>query len=493
METPELFDRFKEADSTDDRQEVLRWEDLEWSLPPEDVIHYYRVDPDAIRRWIEGQIKRRAQWGEVPDTYGFREDLRDVDPEYATELFRRTCRADEWEERVGELSKTYEGEELVDHLERIHPNAHTGLPGAVIFLNLLQEHGPEVGSYVRNHASKPWSTDGSMALLEHLAERENWSLWDEVVCGQPSTDLDKYVRKVLAQADERPGWARERLMGMEGASYIRWRERETARLGDEVARDVYRRFPNVLKSSLDEHVHIGRLNARHHGYKQLASELQRAGDEAYYDRLAAKFLSQALYVWGTTNHYESVFEHFVEYYEAIDDDTTFVERATRVLAGFQPNDEENWFTLRKNNPLTRVFFEQTERFRARPELVVDLLESSFFTVRSLGFRALEELGDAAGELAADHPQLILAAPLDRLTSRGMRSALAAMRTMVSHEPTLGSVTLSRLREAASMAYPSFSTGELVKTMGHILRQSPELRRASEQPVIYESKQGGDWA
>jgi hypothetical protein len=89
---------------------------------------------------------------------------------------------------------------------------------------------------------------------------------------------------------------------------------------------------------------------------------------------------------------------------------------------------------------------------------------------------------------------VLAAPLDRLSSPGMRAALGAIREMTEYEPSLGRVALNRLREAASLAYPSFSKGELVRTMGHILGRFPKLRRASEQPTIHDhhTMPGGHW-
>lgn len=494
METPQIFDEFKAAESTEERKQVLRLEDIEWSLPPEDLIHYYLVDPEAVRHWVDGQIKWRAQWGEVPDTNEFRKVLRDTDPVYALELFRRTCGDDEWFERVEELIEEHAGEELVARLERIHPTIPRSLTGATVQLTLLRRCGEDARRYVRAHLSEPWANSGFDPLIDYLEEQGDWELWDAAVSGQPSRQLDQYVRRVLDEADQRPGWARERLEGIAGASYVDWTGRTTARLGDDVTRDVYRRFPNLLKTRLDEHVGPGHFTARHHGYRETFRELVRAGDLEYFDRLAGKFLSQAIYVWGRANHYESVFEHLTDHYEDLTDDAEFAGRATRVLAAFGPADEEHWFTQRGNNPLSDLFFEQPERFSAAPELVSDLLESSFFTVRSLGFRALLELGERCGEMAARHANLVLAAPLDRLSARGMRAALAAIRAMAEYDETLSRIALERMRDASSLAYPSFSRGELVRTMGQILKRSPQLRRASEQPIIYENHlQGGDWA
>lgn len=485
MKTASLLEDFENASGTEQRLDLLRRVELGWGLPDEELKHYYAVDPDAVRAYVDHQIDLFARWEDVPDTADFRDFLRDSDPEYWAELFRKTCLPDEWREQIEELSRSYEGSALVDELERVHPNRASGFDGAAVFERLLSDHGDAVVPYIRAHITEPWSHSSWEALIEKLEEDGRWDLWDAAVSGQASRDFDTYVRKILDRAEEHPGWARARLNGIAGASFWTWRERRTARLGTRVAEELYRRFPTLLKTTLDEHIGFDRLNARHHGYRTLIEEALRAGDVAYVDRLAGRYLSAALFVWGDTNHFEPVFSHLVEYYEEIDDDEAYAERANRVLSAFQPEDAPHWYTLRRNNPLHDIFFEQPERFGARPELITDLLESSHAPVRSLGFRALVATGDACGRLAAENVQLVMAAPLDRLSSPGMRAALRCIRAIAEHDPSLGGLVLNRLRDASSLAHPSFSRGELVRTMGHILKQSPRLRRASEQPDIYD--------
>ncbi|MGM0558094.1 MAG: hypothetical protein ACQEVA_17040 [Myxococcota bacterium] len=494
MKTKSLFKKFEAAADAEERRELLGRLELGWGLPARELRFYYAVDPEVVRDFVDEQIEMFARWDDVPDTAPFRTYLRNHDPDYARELFRRTCSPQEWEERVASLSDSLSDDALVEELERIHPQVHGGFPGASVFEKILREHGDDVVPYIRAHIGERWHYAGWESFISLLEEQARWGLWDRAVSGSASQDFDTYVNHILESAEERPGWARQRLQGISGASFVSWVGRNVAKLGDEVAAKVYRRFPNLLKSALDEHINTFRLNARSAAYRRLFGELIRAGDLAYIDRLAGKMLSVSLYIWGDTNQYESVFEHLVNYFARIDDDAEYTERVSRALSAFQPDDEEHWYTLRQNNPLYEVFFEQPERFTARTEVITDLLESAFVAVRSLGFRALLATGDECGQLAADNVQLVLAAPLDRLPSPGMRAALAATRAMTDYEPSLGSVVLNRLREASSLAYPSFSKGELVRTMGHILRQSPELQRASEQTVIYDhaSAEGGHW-
>lgn len=484
-----LLEEFRAAEDSDARRNVLGRRSLAWDMEEAQLPALWEIDSDPVRDYVDDQIARMRMWEEAPSLTTFRDHIADQEPEYALELFRKTAGPDEWTERVAELSSNHEGDTLIEKLEESHPLHHevyTSFSGFDVFELLYDEHEDDVWPYIENHLREPWSVDGWDDFIDRLADDEEWTKWEQVVSGQPSRNLDTYVNWVLDQVDRSDGWKRRRLHGLAGASYFEWSGRKTARLDVDSACRVYAYAPELLRTILDEHVRTPDYVHDDHGYRRLAKMLLKTGDEEYFDRLAAKYLSMAFDLWyGGGDQIASVFAHFVDHYEAIEDDAEFARRANRVLLSFQPDDDERWKMTRKNNPLDEIFFEQPDRLAAEPEFAIDLLESSYSPIRSLGYRTLRATGEKCGRIASKNAHLVLGAPLDRLDRAGMRAAVDVMESMVQHDEHLAKIVVERLRTSASLTYPSFSKGELVNAIGRILNQSPSLRRPSEKPVIYE--------
>jgi hypothetical protein len=119
-----------------------------------------------------------------------------------------------------------------------------------------------------------------------------------------------------------------------------------------------------------------------------------------------------------------------------------------------------------------------------PAAVCDLIEGSEVHVQALAYRVLGQDDDRARSLAVELLDILLGTLLRPLHRKTRLAALRALANAARADGTAAARVLRRAREALRLPDKKYPKEELLRLVGQILHERPELRGPRERPVIY---------
>ncbi|MEW4529147.1 gliding motility protein [Maioricimonas sp. JC845] len=486
----DLLERYQAAETPAARGSVLDRFDLWVRLDEPAAITLYETDARTAVPFILKHLP-----GEYDQKFKFWHQLRDKalaegDQEFAFEIYRRQVDQKTWMSDILRLAdEITDPQMLCDQLEKHHPqrwNIDAGMP----IFRLVEKRGRDVFPYVRKHLASVYRSwwggrDGYTGLVRLAAKQQWWDLWSALVrmCARPEEYNAEVVR--LIDSRELSGQERQRRLLMLTGIAREWNYgpfsiARVQQLNDETAVKLYERDPDLLRGPFRMNVSAGWYQT----YPKLSEAVIDAEDERMIDFFASRFVTRAG-SWGWAEQMLETAERYSRYYEEFrDDDREFARRATNVLGQVPAFAIGNFNELTRKNRLARMFYARSPaRYLAYPEGIRDLLEAPQIHAQAVAFRVLGLPDERARQLAAANIDLLLATllrPLHRATRtlafRALANAAVDLETAqrIHHQ----------CREAMYLPNKRYPKENLVGLIGQLLHEWPELRTASEQPVVY---------
>ncbi len=399
------------------------------------------------------------------------------DDDFHFKLYRRCVDEKKWRKDVDELLLTVSDEDLADELERRHL---TYLPMDVgeVQATMLERRGEAALPYLfRKLQVYRWGQrDGGFEQLIKAAKAlPDDAFYAFVLRNHGQTQEFNKALSAHLRAGERRLVLRLAGAGAEfngpGFGYARVQP-----LSDDVAVLLYDEDPELLRGPYRRSIYAG----YHQQYPKLFERLVRAEDEELIDFLASRYATRM--GWGGPESLKSA-ENISRYYEQLlSNPEAFALRGARVLGQVPAFGIWNYRQLLKNNRLARLLYEhKPEAYLQSPEAIAELIEASEIHAQQLGFRVLSLPGAVAH--TAPHLRSLSAAILRPLHRRTRALVFGAVRN-ASTSPELAEVLLRQLREALHLPEKAYPIEELVGLVADILHRHPQLRDATEAPVVY---------
>jgi hypothetical protein len=490
----ELTGRYRRADSPGRRQIVLRKFDLWFQLDETTALELYEIDPKLAgtfilrhlpHRWLGGE--KRELWRQLIASAEAKKDdaLR-------WRLYRRQVSLAEWERDGLKLcERVRDASDLCGELERRHPEGW-GLNLAEGFYRIIQARGRDVFPYVTRHLVQVWRGwfgRGSYGKMAELARRQGWwDLWSALIrtCGGPK-EYNKEIRALLDDKSLPEHELTSRLMALAGAS----REWNWPGLGlvtvhqleEEVALDLYARFPDLLRGPFKLHAQPNFWGGS--TYSQLLKQFIGAGDDEMLDSLASRLVTRHGR-WGNGAKLLEEADKLADHYAAMKaDEAVFSRRAANVLGKVPAFSIGSYRALAKENRLARLLFERSAgSYLADPRGLGDLVEGAEIHVMALAYRALG-LDDPRARQQAPNHLTLLAGTLLRPMRRDTRAlAFGALANAASNVETARMI-LDRARDALNLPDTRYPKERLLSLIAKVIHRWPELRGPEERPVVYE--------
>ena len=488
----ELVRRFDEAGTAAKRAIVLDKYETWLRIRQGEARKLYRIDPTTSRKFILAHLPGRG-WGKEGKLWSnlHGDALARGDEELAFELYRRQIPVARWAEDILLLADRFpEPDKLDAELERRHPKGW-GLDLGKPLYQLVRKRGRDVVPYAIRHARNVYShwVRGSFEkLLDHARAKEWLDLWTTLVrtCANHK-EFNKEVRRVLNDTELSPDDKRARLGMLAGVSrewnFGGFGVATVHSLDDEVALQLYDRFPALVRGPYKPHV----APTWAADYVGLLERLIEEGEEALIDRIASRYATQA---WiGKDKHPRTeAIAKLSRYYEALrNDPPEFSRRAAAVLTLVPTYSIWNYQQLIRNNRLARLLFSRSARdYLASPSAVRDLVEASDIHVQALAYRVLALDDDRARALARESLPILQGTLLRPLHRKTRLPAFDALLNAASTEDDARRV-LARCRDALELPDKRYPKEQLIGLIGHILHRHPSLRGATEQPRVFRER------
>jgi hypothetical protein len=416
--------------------------------------------------------------------------------ELAFTLYRRQVDVNQWRSDVLALvNELTDAQRLNDALRQRHPEGW-GLKLGDGVISLLRLRGREVIPYVRDKLDTivggSYGAAAPVPLLELARERGWWDLWAAIV--RTANDPKYFNREagdLLKDTNLDEATRIERLRALAGVSREwNWPGVGLAQvhsLKDEIATRLYGRYPQLVHGPFKPHI----VPTSRQGGPLLFAAANKAGDEELVDLLASRYATRAGYerAWNRTEQVASlkVAEEIAASLQAIRDrdEATFARRAANILTQIPAFAIHNFDQLLRTNDLARLLFVRSfAAFLTVPAAVCDLIEGSEVHVQALAYRVLGQDDDRARSLAVELLDILLGTLLRPLHRKARLAALRALANAARADGTAAARVLRRAREALRLPDKKYPKEELVRLVGQILHERPELRGPRERPVIY---------
>jgi hypothetical protein len=491
--TAELQTRFRAATTSPQRQTVLRKFDLWFELDEENACSLYERDhraagPFILRRlpsnWM-GHDKRKL-WARLLALASSRQN-----DDFRWRLYRRQVPLADWtKECLALCDSMHDAAELCRELEKRHPDAMSANL-ADGFFRIVQRRGRDVFPYVLRHLREVWrgwfgrGTYGKMA--DYAREQGWWDLWAALVrvCSNSKEFSKEVLQRVQDRALPEPV-VLSRLNALAGTS----REWNWPGLGiaavhsleEETAMALYTRFPELVRGPFKLHVQSTLWGET---YPKLIEHFIAVGDEEMIDHLASRVVTRSGR-WGNASKLLADAEKLADYYGAMkSDEAVFCRRAASVLGRVPAYSIWQYNPLIKENRFARLLFERSAAsYLADPRSLADLVEGSEIHVMALAYRALGLDDPRAREQAAAHLPLLLGTLLRPMQRDTRTLAFGALANAAGTLPA-AQLILERARDAMNLPDTRYPKEALLGLIARLLYRWPELRGASERPVVYE--------
>ena len=494
----DLMAAFEEAESTTERERVLRMYDVDFDLTEETAIVLYSDAPDAARPFILDRIAAYSPYGEADA--GNWEELRTLAAEKSDSalrfgIYRKQVDNETWRREVLRLADGIDdATELCAALERRHPEGwhREGLGQA--FNGLLEKRGRDVLPYVEAHldeAYPAWGERDAFQTAVDLADRRGWEeFWGKLV--RQSANQEEYNNAILevlgddSLSDERRREKLGHLAGVGGRFDLGgWGWRHYTRILDGPAARRYGEFPSLFRQYFRPHGSPGREG----GCTAHFERLETRNDDALIDDLASKIVVQsyAYQPYGSQRAPERpLLEDLTRHYrDLMSEPEAFARRASSVLAKISVGAIWNYEMLIEFNQLGRLFFEDALRtYLSAGDAVRDFLEGANLHVQALGYRVLAQDDARARELAAENVDVIQACLFRNLYERTRSWGLEALKNAAVDADRARQI-VRRAKSALKLPDKRYPKDDVIAMIGEILHRYPQVRGASEQPVIHE--------
>lgn len=488
----ELVRRFGEADTPATRSIVLDKYETWLRLRQGEARKLYRIDPTTSRKFILAHLPGRG-WGKEGKLWSnlHADALAREDEELAFELYRRQIPVSSWAEDILLCADRFPDPDALDaELERRHPTGW-GLDLGKPLYQLVRKRGRDVVPYVIRHARNVyshWLRGSFEKLLDHARAHQWTDLWTTLVrtCANHK-EFNGEVRRVLNDAELSTDDKRARLAMLAGVS----RESNFGGFGfaivhsldDEVALQLYDRFPALVRGPYKPHV----APTWSADYGGLLERLFEESDEALIDRIASRYATQA-WIGKDKDPRARAIATLSHHYEALrGDPSEFSRRAASVLTLVPSFSIWNYRQLVRNNRLARLLFSRSARdYLASPGAVRDLVEASDIHVQALAYRVLALDDDRARALAVEALPILQGTLLRPLHRKTRLPAFDALFNAASTEDDARRV-LARCRDALELPDKRYPKEQLIELIGRILHRHPSLRGPSEQPRVFRER------
>ncbi len=398
-------------------------------------------------------------------------------------LYQQQVPLERWRQDVLRLADTVKDPaELIRRLEEHHPQGWA-LDLGPTFCDLLEKRGADLFPYLipkLHRVARGWFKKSFARLKELAEEREWWDFWGGLVRkAATAKEYNKVVRELVEQGQQErlqllTGVSRE--WNFSGLSFGHFQQ-----LDDATAVALYERYPKLLRQAFLAQIQLSGWNL----YPKLTAKAFANDDEILIDYLASRLIN-------LTGHFEkqkalmAEVDRLAEHYRQLTEEgPTFARRAASVLGQVPPYTVYNYHELVRRNKLARLLYEQTlNLYPSDPLAFQDLLESPEIHAQRTAYRAIELGSEQALEVGRQHLYLLLATLLRPLHRKTRLSAFGALAALSLNDQASAAVILERARQAWDLPERGYPKEELAALMGRILYRWPELRRPSEQPVVY---------
>jgi hypothetical protein len=503
----DLLSRFRAATERYQRNQVLNKFDIAGAqLDQQTAVALYRIDATAARPFILKHPPGGGRWGgerklpqelcELARKHG--------DEELYFTLYRMMVPQKTWEKDVEALAREVtDPATLVQELEKRHPTQSWGMDLTKGLYALAQARGREVVPYLMKHLDSVWTYSYYGAgrqgkLLEHARKQGWWDVWSVLV---RKGDNDQYNKEVLALVEDRRQPEEvtfRRLALLSGASsqwnWGRFASEQIQYLKGPTALALYERFPDLVHGPFRKHLGLNPWGSDD-GLAKLTTAALKKDDRVLIDFLASQAVLAGRYRYFHHRAGKSG-ERFLPYYERLrSDPVAFARRVASVLGQLPARSIGRLYReLLKNNQLARLFFEGSEpALLDEPRSVRDLLEAAEIQAQLLALRVLGQDDDRARRLAADNLDLLLPTLLRDLHRKSRLLALGALANAAT-TPENARAILAAARQAFDLPDRGFPKEQLLSFLADLYRRWPQLRRPTEQPVVYRThKKRSPWA
>lgn len=465
----EFVERFRKAKTAADRAQALSRYDLGYPLDDQTALALYDIDANTVRTFLVHRVQ-----GSVPQ---LRERARQAaDEELLLQLYRRLVKKKDWQTDVLALcDQIADPAQLCQELETHHPWSVFGSDLGVGFLALYRRRGADVVPYVQNHLAQVRFAPGKWypALRDLALENGLHTFHCQLIrlCSAPE-EFQKTVVTLLQDSTQTDDEVISQLYLLTG---ITAGQAQCRYLDDPTARAIYRRFPDLVRSTFRPLVYLPWTTDK----PSLLDEVLAANDEVMIDHLAAQVISRVD---------DKDQQRLADYYVALRDrPQEFTRRAGSVL-GRLPSyaiHESGYRSLIQRNRLARLFLERSADLHLTdPTLLRNLLESPSIYVQILALRILALDDERARQSAAEHLDLLLPVLLRPLHRRTRLLAFKAIANAATTEDR-ARLILARSRETMELPDPHYPREPLIGLMGKLLARWPNLRQTHEQPIVYQ--------
>ena len=491
----ELMSRFESATSPGERQLVLDRFRSSWWMDEDVAVKMYQLDhrcADFLASylpvdWWSGE--KRTLW---PRLQKMAHDRGDED--FAWKIYRSRVPTATWKSDAIELCNTVsDTDRLIEELEKRHPRGYSDL-GAT-FAAMLDQRGRELLPYVTRHLfdiHRGVIFRGGYKKILDVARSQEWYDFEAAVlrvCGTPG-EFSKAV-EALFDSNLSEENVESRLSLLAGTS----REWNFPGLGfakvhvlkDEVAMQLYQRFPDLLRGPFKPHIqsNYGKPLVK------TTDAFIEAGDEEMIDFMASRAVVRGSWRYGgETKPWKALIEKLSDYYQAIKSTPSeFCIRSIEVLVQVPAYSIFDYRQLIRSNPLARLLLQRSpEEFLAHPPALSDLVEAQEIHVMALAYRVLGLDDDRARMAAADNLDVLIGTLLRPLHRRTRMAAFGALLNAASVNEDHAIRVLGRAREALDLPDNRYPKESLVGLIGRILHRWPDLRNGQlEAPIIYRDK------
>jgi hypothetical protein len=482
----ELVSRFRSAEGTAQRGQVLLELDRPLLLDEESALELYRLQPELASGFIRRHFPRgrRAEDARLPWLRLMREALGQVDNDLYFALYAAQVPPEQWARDTLELARRVANpERLCDELDWRHPQRWRADIGPHLHA-LAQLRGEHMLAYLEGHATEVWSARrrAGRAEMAELARRRGWwELWARltVLC----TSAAEYDAEVMALVQDRAApedQVRQQLLQLAGAPAAT----QSATYADRPLKDatllaLYQRFPHYVRGPFRARL---TPSVRQPRTALLKGAIEQRDDELI--DLLASHLGAYQPRSGDTVLIETARLAAGYYAGAAPDDADQAARAVRILKRVPAGTIRSLRQLERANPLAGALFARVRAGARRdPQSAAELLSAPDRQILSLALEALAGAGARAAPVVEANLDLLLellARTFDRPAVRRVLKVLGAVNAQEAARRVL-----ERVR--ADLAAGAEPREALAALAGSLLQRFPELRLPSEQPVVYRRK------
>ncbi len=493
----DLVRRFETAPTAATRAVVLDKFDIWLGLDEPAAIRLYMHDPANAALYILRHIPSRWGWGGEQRVLWdslFDLAIRRGDRSFAMRLYRRQVPLDRWEaDALALCQSTADSAALCAQLDEHHPEGW-GLELGARVARLVESRGRDVVPYVLKHLKdiypRWFGQDGYAKLLDRAYAEGWWDLWSGLlrVCAKPQ-DWNKVVRRLVADRTLPDAEITRRLLLLTGVArewnFGGFSMAQVQQLDDETALALYERFPDLVRGPFKLHLQTGFWTS----LPKLIRRVVGNDDETLIDFLASRLINRGKSYWGQGKPIEDLVP-LADYFESLRDrdPALFASRAANVLTQVPAYTFPRYEQTIRENRLARLLLERSlDGFLSDPSALCDLIEASEIHVQHLAYRVLALDDDRARAAAAANLDILIGTllrPLQRRTRLAAFGALANACTSVTNARRI----IERARDALVLPDQKYPKEQLLGLIGTILHRWPELRSATEAPVIYRRKE-----